>query len=74
MPSIPFGFWPGYIYSFVILFTLSYLLIWVGEKKNITGDSSVNVIAIKASVHLPFDHRMLVQNLTTVVSPRHPQI
>lgn len=31
--------------------------------KNV-GESPVNVIAIKASVHLPFDHRMLVQNLT----------
>ncbi|MBA0672347.1 hypothetical protein Goklo_025007, partial [Gossypium klotzschianum] len=31
------------------------------------GESPVNVIAIKASVHLPFDHRMLVQNLTAVV-------
>ncbi|PPR84247.1 hypothetical protein GOBAR_AA36458 [Gossypium barbadense] len=30
------------------------------------GESPVNVIAIKASVHLPFDHRMLVQNLTAV--------
>ncbi|KAK8699066.1 hypothetical protein V6N13_115163 [Hibiscus sabdariffa] len=28
------------------------------------GGSPVNVIAIQASVHLPFDHRMLVQNLT----------
>ncbi|XP_022748096.1 translocon-associated protein subunit alpha-like isoform X2 [Durio zibethinus] len=28
------------------------------------GESPVNVIAVKASVHLPFDHRMLVQNLT----------
>ncbi|XVE48909.1 hypothetical protein DITRI_Ditri01bG0039600 [Diplodiscus trichospermus] len=28
------------------------------------GELPVNVIAIKASVHLPFDHRMLVQNLT----------
>ncbi|KAK6916677.1 Translocon-associated protein (TRAP), alpha subunit [Dillenia turbinata] len=27
-------------------------------------ESSVNVIAIKASVHLPFDHGLLVQNLT----------
>ncbi|EXB39259.1 Translocon-associated protein subunit alpha [Morus notabilis] len=34
----------------------------VGVKND--GDSSVNVIAIKASVHLPFDHKMLVQNLT----------
>lgn len=34
----------------------------VGVKNN--GDSSMNVIAIKASVHLPFDHNMLVQNLT----------
>ncbi|XP_042494786.1 translocon-associated protein subunit alpha-like [Macadamia integrifolia] len=31
---------------------------------NNEGDSSLNVIAIRASVHLPFDHRMLVQNLT----------
>ncbi|KAI8024499.1 Translocon-associated protein subunit alpha [Camellia lanceoleosa] len=29
------------------------------------GESSMNVIAIKASVHLPFDHNMLVQNLST---------
>ncbi|KAJ4967065.1 hypothetical protein NE237_018914 [Protea cynaroides] len=28
------------------------------------GDSSLNVVAIRASVHLPFDHHMLVQNLT----------
>ncbi|OAY37293.1 translocon-associated protein subunit alpha [Manihot esculenta] len=34
----------------------------VGLKND--GESSINVIAIKASVHLPFDHRMLVQNLT----------
>ncbi|XP_020202882.1 translocon-associated protein subunit alpha [Cajanus cajan] len=34
----------------------------VGVKND--GDTSMNVIAIKASVHLPFDHRMLVQNLT----------
>ncbi|GAV77441.1 TRAP_alpha domain-containing protein, partial [Cephalotus follicularis] len=34
----------------------------VGLKND--GESSVNVIAIKASVHLPFDHKMLVQNLT----------
>lgn len=37
----------------------------VGLKNN--GESSLNVVAIKASVHLPFDHRMLVQNLTTQV-------
>ncbi|KAK7312203.1 hypothetical protein VNO77_35894 [Canavalia gladiata] len=35
----------------------------VGLKND--GDSNLNVIAIKASVHLPFDHRLLVQNLTT---------
>ncbi|KAK9108713.1 hypothetical protein Sjap_016773 [Stephania japonica] len=28
------------------------------------GDSNLNVIAIKASVHLPFNHQLLVQNLT----------
>ncbi|KAJ8767580.1 hypothetical protein K2173_017924 [Erythroxylum novogranatense] len=28
------------------------------------GVEEINVIAIKASVHVPFDHRMLVQNLT----------
>lgn len=28
------------------------------------GESSVNVIAIRASVHYPFDHRMVIQNLT----------
>ncbi|KHG23862.1 hypothetical protein F383_08870 [Gossypium arboreum] len=36
----------------------------VGEDVQDFGESPVNVIAIKASVHLPFDHRMLVQNLT----------
>ncbi|KAM3344170.1 translocon-associated protein subunit alpha isoform X1 [Capsicum galapagoense] len=34
----------------------------VGMKND--GDSSLNVIAIQASVHLPFDHRYLVQNLS----------
>uniref|UniRef100_A0A5B6YL31 Translocon-associated protein subunit alpha n=2 Tax=Davidia involucrata TaxID=16924 RepID=A0A5B6YL31_DAVIN len=34
----------------------------VGMKNE--GESSVNVIAIKASVHLPFDHNLLVQNLS----------
>ncbi|GLT42892.1 hypothetical protein SLA2020_168700 [Shorea laevis] len=34
--------------------------------KNV-GESPVNVIAIKASVHLPIDHRLLVQNLTAQV-------
>ncbi|KAF8406572.1 hypothetical protein HHK36_008660 [Tetracentron sinense] len=28
------------------------------------GESSLNILAIKASVYLPFDRRMLVQNLT----------
>ncbi|CAL0304315.1 unnamed protein product [Lupinus luteus] len=37
----------------------------VGVKND--GDSSLNVIAIKASVHLAYDHRLLVQNLTTQV-------
>ena len=32
-----------------------------------TGEATVNVIAIKASVHLPFDHRLQVQNLSTQV-------
>ncbi|PPD94908.1 hypothetical protein GOBAR_DD08056 [Gossypium barbadense] len=32
--------------------------------KNISMGSPLNIIAIQASVHLPFDHRMLVQNLT----------
>ncbi|KMT01452.1 hypothetical protein BVRB_9g214590 [Beta vulgaris subsp. vulgaris] len=31
------------------------------------GEASINVVAIQASVHLPFDHRMLVQNLTAQV-------
>ncbi|KAI7755727.1 hypothetical protein M8C21_018267 [Ambrosia artemisiifolia] len=30
------------------------------------GEHSVKVIAVRASVHLPYDHRMLVQNLSTV--------
>ncbi|KAJ6813064.1 translocon-associated protein subunit alpha-like isoform X1 [Iris pallida] len=28
------------------------------------GEGTLNVIAVQASIHLPFDHRMLVQNLT----------
>eukprot|EP01018_Ginkgo_biloba_P013463 Gb_35947 [translate_table: standard] len=28
------------------------------------GESSLKVLSIKASLHLPFDHRLLVQNLT----------
>ncbi|KAK3412651.1 translocon-associated protein subunit alpha [Eucalyptus grandis] len=35
----------------------------VGMKND--GDSDVNVIAIKASVHFNFDHSVLVQNLST---------
>ncbi|CAI8615173.1 unnamed protein product [Vicia faba] len=37
----------------------------VGLKND--GQSSLNVVAIKASVHLPFDHQLLVQNLTVQV-------
>ncbi|CAL0334227.1 unnamed protein product [Lupinus luteus] len=37
----------------------------VGVKND--GESSLKVLAIKASVHLAFDHRVLVQNLTTQV-------
>ncbi|XP_047251153.1 translocon-associated protein subunit alpha isoform X1 [Capsicum annuum] len=32
--------------------------------KNDAGESHLNIIAIQASVHLPFDHRYLVQNLS----------
>ncbi|KAK8987263.1 hypothetical protein V6N11_027019 [Hibiscus sabdariffa] len=32
------------------------------------GGAPLNIIAIQASVHLPYDHRMLVQNLTAQVS------
>ncbi|XP_021775890.1 translocon-associated protein subunit alpha-like [Chenopodium quinoa] len=31
------------------------------------GDASFSVVAIHASVHLPYDHRLLVQNLTAQV-------
>jgi len=34
----------------------------VGMKNE--GESSVSVIAIRASVHYPYDHRMVIQNLT----------
>ncbi|KAK4774319.1 hypothetical protein SAY86_009254 [Trapa natans] len=34
----------------------------VGMKND--GESILNVIGIRASVHLPFDHKLLVQNLT----------
>ncbi|KAJ0428504.1 putative translocon-associated protein (TRAP), alpha subunit [Helianthus annuus] len=30
------------------------------------GEQNVKVFAVHASIHLPFDHRMLVQNLSTV--------
>ncbi|KAK9052060.1 hypothetical protein SSX86_028688 [Deinandra increscens subsp. villosa] len=36
----------------------------VGMKNE--GEHSIKVIAVHASVHLPFDHRMLVQNLSTL--------
>lgn len=32
-----------------------------------TGESNLKVIAVHASVHLPYDHNLLVQNLTTQV-------
>ncbi|XP_058098849.1 translocon-associated protein subunit alpha [Magnolia sinica] len=31
---------------------------------NNEGESALNVVAIRASIHLPFDHHLLVQNLT----------
>ncbi|CAI9104707.1 OLC1v1003436C1 [Oldenlandia corymbosa var. corymbosa] len=34
----------------------------VGVKND--GDSNLNIIAIQASVHLPFDHQYLIQNLS----------
>ncbi|KNA13907.1 hypothetical protein SOVF_111950 [Spinacia oleracea] len=37
----------------------------VGIKYN--GEANINVVAIQASVHLPYDHRLLVQNLTAQV-------
>ncbi|KAK7310570.1 hypothetical protein RJT34_08158 [Clitoria ternatea] len=37
----------------------------VGIKND--GESSLNVVAVKASLHLPFDHNLLVQNLTAQV-------
>lgn len=55
-----------YILSFFIDFLELCSVVYLVE---ITGESSVNVIAIQASVHLPFDHRMLVQNLTGQVCP-----
>lgn len=33
----------------------------------ISGESSINVIAIQGSVHLPYDHRYLIQNLSAQV-------
>ncbi|KAL5053858.1 hypothetical protein RYX36_034540 [Vicia faba] len=33
------------------------------------GQSSLNAVSIKASVHLPFDHQLLVQNLTLQPGP-----
>lgn len=33
----------------------------------ISGESTINVIAIQASVYLPYDHRYLIQNLTAQV-------
>ncbi|KAI5405097.1 hypothetical protein KIW84_052033 [Lathyrus oleraceus] len=37
----------------------------VGVKND--GESGLNVVAIKASIHLPVDHRLYVQNLTAQV-------
>ena len=34
---------------------------------NETGESNLKVIAVHASVHLPYDHNLLVQNLSTQV-------
>lgn len=32
-----------------------------------TGESNLNVIAVQASVHLPYDRNLLVQNLSSQV-------
>ncbi|KAF7841148.1 translocon-associated protein subunit alpha-like [Senna tora] len=41
------------------------LLVGVKNDELKTGESSLNILAIKASVHITYDHRLLVQNLTT---------
>ncbi|KAB1227152.1 Translocon-associated protein subunit alpha [Morella rubra] len=38
--------------------------ICVFPKNSARAEATVNVMAIKASLHLPFDHNLLVQNLT----------
>lgn len=32
-----------------------------------TGESTLNVVAVHSTLHLPFDHRMYGQNLTVQV-------
>ena len=51
-----------YVYFLLSRLAFAHLLHWLD-----TGELSINVIAVKASVHLPFDHRLLVQNLTAQV-------
>ncbi|KAL0365591.1 UNVERIFIED_CONTAM: Translocon-associated protein subunit alpha [Sesamum angustifolium] len=46
--------------KFVVAGEESELLVGIKNE----GESSINVIAIQASVHLPFDHQYLVQNLS----------
>ncbi|KAK6136682.1 hypothetical protein DH2020_029589 [Rehmannia glutinosa] len=42
----------------------SELLVGIKNDDIITGDSNINVIAIQASVHLPFNYHYLLQNLS----------
>ncbi|KAF9605618.1 hypothetical protein IFM89_017961 [Coptis chinensis] len=58
------------IFKCLIMFRKLCAIVPAGEEAellvglNNKGESTVNVIAIKASLHLPFDHCLLVQNLT----------
>ena len=72
-------FYHYHLCHITLLPTIRALSLWVQEENNYsmidfvwsdelkTGELSLNVVAVKASVHLPFDHSLLVQNLTAQV-------
>ncbi|CAN1783294.1 Translocon-associated protein subunit alpha [Linum perenne] len=55
---------------FFYIYFLVHVIVTAGQETELLvglkndGEYRINIIAIKASVHLPVDHRLLVQNLT----------
>jgi translocon-associated protein subunit alpha len=69
-----FGAWPLYgLTTFTFYISVSCKLLSCDDCITpfifimFTGESTLNVVAVHSTLHLPFDHRMYGQNLTVQV-------